>query len=178
MAKTYKFLNDSGSFDVELLTDAVSDNEKFFITEVRGLNSSEIEAGFQFDIEMVTEADLVDFAATKDLILKKITYGGTGATSANLNDTANFLTFSLAEQSGAATIDAENKTIDIEVEAETVVTALVATFTVSEGCTVKIGVTSQVSGVTANNFTSPKSYIVTSPLGLAVTWTVTVTVAV
>lgn len=89
----------------------------------------------------------------------------------------NILTFSLAAQTGAATIDPAAHTVAITVANGTTVTALVATFTTTPGSTVLIGATPQVSGTTANNFTSPKTYIITSESGTPQNWVVTVTVA-
>jgi hypothetical protein len=93
------------------------------------------------------------------------------------NTATDILTFSFAEQTGAATIDDEAHTVDIEVANGTVVTALVATFTLNPQATAKILTVSQVSGVTANNFSSPKVYIVKAGDGITTqNWTVTVTV--
>jgi hypothetical protein len=89
----------------------------------------------------------------------------------------DILTFSLAAQTGAATINAGAHTVAIEVANGTVVTALVATFTKSYGAAVAVGATPQVSGTTPNNFTSAVTYVVTSQSGVAQNWTVTVTVA-
>jgi len=58
------------------------------------------------------------------------------------------------------------------------VTALIATFTLSEGATAKVGSTAQVSGTTSNDFTSPVIYTITAQDGTTTRdWTVTVTVA-
>jgi hypothetical protein len=86
------------------------------------------------------------------------------------------LTYSFAEQTGAATIDTSAKTVDIEVEYGTTVTALVATFTLSTGATAAVGVTPQVSGTTENDFTSPVTYVVTALDESTENWTVTVTI--
>jgi hypothetical protein len=56
------------------------------------------------------------------------------------------------------------------------VTALVATFATT-GATVTVGVTTQASGTTANNFTTPVTYTVTASDGSTQDFTVTVTVA-
>jgi hypothetical protein len=86
--------------------------------------------------------------------------------------------YAIAGSAGAATIDSDLHTIAITMPHDTVVTALVATFTASTNATIKIGAVSQVSGVTANNFTTPKVYAVTSESGdVTIDWTVTVTVA-
>lgn len=58
------------------------------------------------------------------------------------------------------------------------VTTLVATFTLSSGASAKVGTKAQVSGTTANNFTNPVNYKVTSEGGHdSKTYKVTVTVA-
>ncbi len=56
------------------------------------------------------------------------------------------------------------------------VTGLVATFATT-GASVAVGATTQVSGITANNFTAPVSYLVTAADGSTKTYTVTVTIA-
>jgi len=91
------------------------------------------------------------------------------------NETA-ILQFEFPEQTGPATYGAG--TVDIEVANGTSVVALVASFVLSRGATAKISATPQVSGVTANNFTSPVVYAITAQDGVAnENWTVTVTVA-
>jgi hypothetical protein len=75
------------------------------------------------------------------------------------------------------TVNEGAKTIALTVPNETVVTALVATFTNSAASAVKVGAVAQVSGTTANNFTSPVVYLVTAEDLSTVTYTVTVTVA-
>lgn len=90
----------------------------------------------------------------------------------------DFLTFSMAEQTGAATISTVAHTVAIEVANGTTVTALVATFTANPGAVVDVSDVAQVSGTTANNFTSPVVYTITAIDGSTEQdWTVTVTVA-
>lgn len=79
--------------------------------------------------------------------------------------------FTLAAQTGAATIDAVNRTVAIQVANGTIVTALVPTITVSEGASI-----SPASGV-AQNFTNAVVYTVTAGDLSTAVWTVTVTVA-
>ncbi|MCK4500115.1 lamin tail domain-containing protein, partial [Candidatus Babeliales bacterium] len=87
----------------------------------------------------------------------------------------DILTFSLAEQTGAATINATAHTVDIEVALATPVTALVATFTLSDSAAAKVGATDQVSATTPNDFTSPVTYTITAEDGVTIQdWTVTV----
>lgn len=94
-----------------------------------------------------------------------------------ISEENDFLTFSLTEQTGDAIINATNHTISIEVDFGTILTSLVATFTISENATVAIGLNAQTSGVTANDFTSPVIYTITAQDGSVQNWTVTVNVA-
>jgi hypothetical protein len=90
----------------------------------------------------------------------------------------DFLTYTFAESSGTATINGLDHTVAIEVENGTEVTALVATFALSNGASAAVGATPQVSGTTANDFTSPVVYTVTAQDGTTTqNWTITVTVA-
>jgi hypothetical protein len=89
-----------------------------------------------------------------------------------LSSEKDILTFVLAEQTGAATINTASHTVDIEVANGTNVTALSPVITVSEGATIN-----PESG-TATDFTNPVTYTVTAEDGSAQTWTVTVSVAV
>ena len=75
------------------------------------------------------------------------------------------------------TIDHTAKTIAVEVPNGTTVTALVATFTSSKYSAVDVSNTAQVSGTTANDFTSPVAYTITAKDGTENDYTVTVTVA-
>jgi len=83
-------------------------------------------------------------------------------------------TYSIAGSSG--TINESAKSIAVIMPNGTAVTALVATFATT-GANVKVGTTVQVSGTTANNFTTSKAYIVTAADGTSATYNVTVTVA-
>lgn len=65
------------------------------------------------------------------------------------------------------------KTIVVPVPPGTNLTALVATFTTT-GASVKVGTTVQQSGISANDFTTAKTYIVTAADGTTATYTVTV----
>ena len=78
----------------------------------------------------------------------------------------DILSYSFPEQAGAATIDDVTHTVDIEVIPGTDITALVATFTLSTGATAAVGPTTQVSGITPNDFTSPVTYTVTAQDGI------------
>jgi len=88
----------------------------------------------------------------------------------------DILTFSFTEQTSAAVLGAG--TIAVTVASSSTITTLVATFTLSDGATVKIGATSQVSATTANDFTNAVTYVVTAEDGTTKNWVVTVTKSV
>lgn len=100
-------------------------------------------------------------------IKHKYEYNLTPAGAAKNDITA----FTLAEQTGAATIDSGAKTVAITVAALTDPSALVPTITCSLGAT-----TDPASGE-STDFTSPVEYAVEAADGSVATWTVTVTVA-
>lgn len=75
------------------------------------------------------------------------------------------------------TIDYAAGTIALTVPAATVVTSLVATFTLNTGASAKVSTTAQVSGTTANDFTNPVTYVVTSAYGNVKNFVVTVSIA-
>jgi hypothetical protein len=82
----------------------------------------------------------------------------------------DILTFSLADQTGAATINATNHTISIEVDYTADVTDLTPAITMSYGATID-----PLSGV-SQDFTTPVVYTVTALDGITEQeWTVTVT---
>jgi len=73
------------------------------------------------------------------------------------------------------TIDSGSYSVSLTVPYGTDVTDLVATFTLSNGATAKIGETDQVSGTTANDFSSSATYAITSLDGTTTQdWSVTV----
>jgi uncharacterized repeat protein (TIGR02543 family) len=65
-------------------------------------------------------------------------------------------------------VDNSLRTVQLSVPAGTNLTALVATFTLSAGTTAAVAGTPQVSGQTANNFTSSVTYVLTSQDGTTV----------
>lgn len=92
-------------------------------------------------------------------------------------DSPAIMKYSIPSQAADAVIDATAHTVAVTMPNGTDVSALVATFILTNGATAKISSTSQVSGVTANNFSSPKVYAVkTADTLTTVNWTVTVTV--
>ena len=82
--------------------------------------------------------------------------------------------YSLAGNS--ATINEANKTIAVTLPTGTNVSALVATFTTT-GFDVKVGATTQTSGTTPNNFSTPVTYTVAAADGSTTTYAATATVA-
>ncbi len=86
------------------------------------------------------------------------------------NTAKNILSFSLAEQTDAAIIDATNHTVNIEVATGTSVAALVPTITVSDQASISPG-----SGV-AQDFSTAVAYTVTAGDGSTQAWTVSVSV--
>jgi len=74
----------------------------------------------------------------------------------------------------SGTISGTNIAVSLPVGSN--VTALVATFALSDKASATVGGTAQVSGTTANNFTSPVQYVVTAADSSTKTYTVTVTV--
>jgi hypothetical protein len=87
------------------------------------------------------------------------------------SDATDIISFTFADQTGPATINATNHTVNVEVEYGTNVTSLSPTIEISYGATIN-----PTSG-TARNFTSPVEYTVTAEDEITEqVWTVTVTV--
>ena len=84
--------------------------------------------------------------------------------------------FSFASPAATGVINEGAHTIALTVPFGTNVTALVASFTTT-GASVRVGATTQVSGTTANNFTTPVTYTVTAADASTQDYVVTVTVA-
>jgi hypothetical protein len=73
------------------------------------------------------------------------------------------------------TIDKTTHTVTLAVPFATNLTALVSTFTLTEGATAKVGETAQVSGTSPNDFTSPVTYTLAAEAGEPTQdWVVTV----
>jgi hypothetical protein len=93
-----------------------------------------------------------------------------------LNSETDITSFSFANQTDAATINASNHTVDIAVDSDTPLTNLIATYSLSAGATADVGGASQTSASTSNDFSSDVIYTVTAEDGLTTQdWTVTVT---
>jgi formylglycine-generating enzyme required for sulfatase activity len=83
--------------------------------------------------------------------------------------------FSFSNPAVTGTINEAANTVTVTVPYGTKVTALAATFAIS-GTSVKVDSTVQTSGTTANNFTSPVTYIVVAEDGTTHNYMVTVTI--
>lgn len=90
-----------------------------------------------------------------------------------LSDENDISAFSVPGQIGNEVIG--NHTIAIVVPEGTDLSASVATFSISSEATIVIGDIEQVSGTTANDFTSSVTYIVTAENGDEQAWVVTIT---
>lgn len=173
--KTYRYYNDDNSVDVTYITDGTTNTKLNTIVDVKSLNDADVVAGMNLVVGVAYDEEVLKAKATTLNLNLEIVNDITQIS--NTTWEADILTFSLAEQTGAATIDNDKKTIDIEVASETTVTALVATFTLSSGASATVDDVAQVSATTENDFTSAVEYVVTGAAGKEVTWTVTVTVA-
>ena len=174
MAKTYRFYNDAKTIDVTYITDAMLNHEVFTVTEIQGLDSAEIQMQMDFGILPNTEKAFKAFATT-NLLNLHISNDTTQVSDVKGGNDIISLEFTDVTET-TNVVDATAHTVAIAVPNGTTVTALVANFVLSSGASAAIGATAQVTGVTANNFTSPKTYIITSGAGVAQNWTVTVTV--
>ncbi len=96
---------------------------------------------------------------------------------ANASSSSKALTaFSLASPAATGVIDESAKTVSLTVPIDTVVTALVASFTTT-GASVTIGSATQTSGTSPNDFTNPVTYTVVAADASTADYEVTVTVA-
>ena len=74
-----------------------------------------------------------------------------------------------------ATVTSGDHTVTATLPYGTDRSALVATFTLSAAASAKVGATDQESGVTANDFTNPVTYIITAEDATTQDWVVTIT---
>ncbi len=100
---------------------------------------------------------------------------GCGSSSSSDNSGSKAITaYSIAGVTGV--INETTKSISVAVPYGTNVTAQIASFSTT-GTAVKISTVAQTSGITANNFTGPVTYIVTATDKTTATYTVNVAVA-
>ena len=88
----------------------------------------------------------------------------------------DILEFSFNEQISNAEINTTSKTVSVLVEYGTDLTNLVSDFTLAPGATAKVNSVEQVSGVTANDYSSDVIYVVTGADASTANWTITVTI--
>ncbi|MBN2668299.1 MAG: T9SS type A sorting domain-containing protein [Bacteroidales bacterium] len=109
----------------------------------------------------------VNYNVTSEDLSTLNVWSVTVTVAASLNNETDILTYSFAEETGTATIDPTNHTVDIEVNWQADLSNLVPTYTLSYGAT-----TTQ----TTNDFTSPVTYTITAEDGTTTQdWIVTVT---
>ncbi len=102
------------------------------------------------------------------------TYDYLGWHLMGLNNSAEFITFSVDLQMDAEVINSETATVYLEVLNGTDLTTLVPSFTLSEGATAFIGSEEQVSGQSVVNFTTPVTYTIVAENGNEKLWVVTI----
>jgi hypothetical protein len=93
------------------------------------------------------------------------------------NPENDILTYSLPGQTGPATINNGNHTVLVELPFGTDVTSLIADFSLSPQASASVGSTTQVSGSTPNNFSSPVTYAVQAGDGTIQNWFITISFA-
>lgn len=101
--------------------------------------------------------------------------GGSSTLPGQISSAKAITDFNFTDLSVIGVVDESAKTISVTVPFGTGVTALTATF-VTTGDAVNVGSTTQVSGTTDNDFTSPVTYTVTAADTTTVDYIVTVTV--
>lgn len=84
--------------------------------------------------------------------------------------------FSIPQQIGQATIDAQNRTVNIVVGIQANTTNFTPNFTLSAGALAFVGETQQVSTISTNNFAAPVSYTVKAADQSTQVWVVTVSI--
>jgi len=183
---------DISSFSLAAQTGAATINATSHTVAIQvafGTNNSSLAATFALSPEASAKVGNVNqvSGSTVNDFTNPVTYAvtaGDGSTQNWIvtvtiapNSAKDITSFSLAAQTGPATINASARTVSITVPYGTSRNGLVASFTLSPGATAKVGTTTQVSGTTANNFTSAVTYTITAGNGTTQNWKVTVTVA-
>jgi len=171
--------------------DAVIDeaNHTVKVGVVAGTNVTTLNPKFQLSdfataylsgVPQYSGQNWVDFTTPAHYVIQSeegypVDWYVTVSEGAVLNTFADITSYRLDEQTTQPTIDQANKAIAVYVAKGTDRSALVPTFYLSTGAAAEVGTTAQVNGVTANDFTAPVVYSVTSQDGLTTnSWTVTV----
>ena len=125
--------------------------------------ASEVARDFTNPVTYVITAE--DGSTTQDWVVT------VSVRSEALSDETDIITFSFAEQTSTALIDAADHTVSVEVPSDTDVTSLAPSFALSTGAT------SDVASGIARDFSSPVTYVITAEDGSTTQdWVVTVSV--
>jgi len=124
--------------------------------------------------EIVTDNMIINNAS--DLRDSILTFG----LEEQLCEGNNFMFYSLISKKDSivGTINADEKTIELNFSTKTDLTSLVANFRNAANSTIQINEINQISGETKNDFTSPIIYKITSETGVEESWTVNVSTSV
>jgi len=177
----------------EQSSDAVFTTDNISIEVEYGTDLTNLTPTFQLSLgasayinmeEIISGETSVDFSNTPTTILVEAENGTDTKewtvyiTTADPNTDTEILSFELDEQTSSAVIG--SGTIDIEVEAETDLSSLIPTFTLSEGATAEVDGTEVISSTTEIDFSSgSKTFVVTAQDETTTEdWIVNVTTAV
>lgn len=175
------------SFKVSYLTNMIGTNNNISIYEIKSkVGAGGWKPGLCAEGQAVglwdeyIETTVVALNAKAEALQYNLRAYQDRQTEAIVNQTlAHFLEFSTGVADELVEIDTVGFTIDVTLPALTVVTALACTFRTTNLKSIKIGATAQVSGVTQNNFTAPKTYRLTAKDEVTFNdYVVTVTVSV
>lgn len=150
------------------ITTATSFNEKYLVS-LRNAKAL---------INGVIDTSVVEFIYSDGSFINKTVFIDGTLEALVASNAAEILTYSIPTVGSTSTINAAARTIALTVPFGTVITALASTFTTSASITsIKIGATSQVSGVTQNDFSTAKTYTIIAQDGITTrSWVVTLTV--
>lgn len=149
------------TFDLSDGATAAISSSTGFIDQVSGVNVND------FSNNVIYRITAEDETTTRDWTVS------VSETTASSN--TDFTAFGFNEQTSAAKINTTNHTIEIEVEAETDLSDLIASFTLSNGATAEVGTVEQISGSTSNDFTNNIVYTITAEDGSTTqNWTISV----
>ncbi len=154
-------------------------NIQFLVPE---FTLSENATAFVGELEQESGTSINDFTTPKTykVVAEDSTFQNWTVTVevSDLNDETDIVSFAFEEQTQEAVINADEHTIDIEVNWLADLSNLKATFSLSYGATAKVAGVTQESGVNVNDFTNPVVYVVKSENEEETeNWTVTVSQA-
>ena len=174
--RTYVFSPPDESWKVYYLTNAVGTNDRIFINEIKSEKAGVMTPGLLAEGQAIDlPHDYVETTVTA-LNTKAVALGYTLKTYEDKEVGNKIKRMYVAGVSVTTVINDVAGTINVSVPNGTTITALAMTFQLSDGASVKIGNTTQVSGTTTNNFESSKTYVVTPASGATKSYVVSVTV--